>query len=780
MVESRLKSSYLPTDSFSSLNKYQPMKNVLLCLLLVIIIAPLKAQPPSSKALRFNGTTNYVNCGTINLSGSQVTLQGWVRVQSFKSTFPNISSLFGTEQTGNQCMLRIGDAGIPNDRVQFVIYDGAIHHKIHTNQALQTNTWYHIAATYDGSAMRIYVNGILDISLNISTSIVSNNTFEIARNYGNDRILDGSLDEVSVFTTALSQATIRDWMCRRITPSHPQYNQLEGYWPFDETTGTITSDLSGNNNNGTLVSSPLRQNSGAPVGNASKHDYGSNFDLGLSHPQGDSLHVSWISGVTQGAHVYRMDSVPYVTAAPGAIQYLDTIRQWGIFTLGNPNSTLQYYYSGNTIADGLDCQLTFASRNDASASSWTASPPSTSNFTSQYMELPITGRKEVTLGISSNGPHMLDYSIQTPNCFNGNDGEVILTVSGGTLPYTYSWETGSTTNNSGSIGSGYISVTVTDNFGCITIDSTFVDEPDSLQVYFSVTPTLCKDTNTGGATAIVLGGVGGNGFLWQNGNTTNTVTNLSYGFHTITVTDANGCTVSSAAQVGSTGPDPFPFLGNDTTLCDGTNYNLSPAIIGGPFNSFEWSTGGSSNNITITESGTYSLSVTNTAGCSGADTINVFYSPAVEVDLGPKNQSAAISLTLDAGSGFQSYQWNNLSTNQSIVVTQTGTYWVKVKDFNNCESADTVKVSIFPLGFSIANHSQISIYPNPASNILFVDGKESQLERFTVTNEIGQVVLTGNLITDKTIDISPLPSGVYFLHFKSENIASEVYRFVKN
>lgn len=756
------------------------MKKVFLSTIFLLFGLTLIAQPPSSKALRFNGSSNYVNCGTINLSGAQVTLQGWVRVQSFKATFPNISSLFGTEQTGSQCMLRIGDAGIPNDRVQFVIFDGVTHHKLHTNLALQTNTWYHVAGTYDGSVMRIYINGILDVSLNISTNIVSNNTFEIARNYGNDRILDGSLDEVSVFSTALSQATIRDWMCRRITPAHPQYNQIEGYWPFDENSGTITSDQSGNNNNGTLVSSPLRQNSGAPIGNASMHAYNANFNVGMAHPQGDSLHVNWVSGTSQGVHIYRMDSVPYVTAAPGAIQYLDTVRQWGVFTLGSPNSNLQYYYSGNSIANGQDCQLTFASRNDAGASSWTESPPSASNFSGQYIEIPITGRKEVALGISSNGPHTLNYTIQTPNCHNGNDGEVNLNVTGGTPPYAYNWETGSTTNNSGNVGGGYVTVTVTDNFGCITVDSAFVDEPDSLQVYFSVNSTLCKDTNTGSATAIVLGGVGSNTFLWQNGATTNTVTNLSFGLHFITVTDGNGCTVSSAAQVGSTGPDPVPFLGNDTTLCEGVDYNLAPAILGGPFNAYAWSNGSTSNNIDISQAGSYAVTVSNNAGCSGADTINIFYSPAVEVELGPKNQSAAISLTLDAGGGFQSYQWNNLSTNQSITVTQTGTYWVKVKDFNSCESADTVKVTIFPLGISGNDNSGLNIYPNPANERLFIDGLESDEQRYTITNELGQLVLSGFINPGSALDISTLRNGIYFLLLSNEKMASRTYRFVKN
>ncbi|UTW60922.1 LamG domain-containing protein [bacterium SCSIO 12741] len=222
------------------------MKKFLLLPFLLLPLSLLFAQG-SGKNLTFNGSSSYVNCGTINLNGSAVTLQGWVYVSSFKTGHPYISSLWGTETNGNQCMLRLGDGGLAAEKVQFVLYNGSTHYKLDGSKSLTVNQWYHIAGTYDGTTMRIYINGKLDASRTQTMTIRSNSTFEIGRAYAHSRILDGKIDEVSVFKAALSQNTIRDWMCQSINSSHPNYNQLEdtGNWmmerePLPQTTQVKT------------------------------------------------------------------------------------------------------------------------------------------------------------------------------------------------------------------------------------------------------------------------------------------------------------------------------------------------------------------------------------------------------------------------------------------------------------------------------------------------------------------------------------------------------------
>ncbi len=326
----------------SSLKKPLVMKSlvfIVTTILCFLLFQNAFAQPASSKALGMNGSSQFVNCGSMNLSGAQVTIQGWINVTAFKTASPFITSFAGIEQPGAHCALRIGDGTVPNDRVQFILYDGFTHYKLHTAQALTANKWYHIAATYDGTLMSIYINVVLDTTLAVSITIVANNTFELGRNYDNVRILNGKLDEVSAFTTALSQTTIREWMCKRITPAHPNYAQLAGYWPLDEGSGNTTADASGNGNNGSFTGSPTWQNSGAPIGNASKYVYANSFDFGIGATGGDSVHFNSTSGSFAGAHIYRLDSVPYVTAQPAGVIEFDTTTQWGFLTLAAPAMT---------------------------------------------------------------------------------------------------------------------------------------------------------------------------------------------------------------------------------------------------------------------------------------------------------------------------------------------------------------------------------------------------------------------------------------------------------
>ena len=127
---------------------------------------------PGARSLAFNGSTHYLNAGQFNLSGNAVTFEGWVKVNSFKSAFPYISSVMGVEVgDNNSAMLRFGDGNLANNKLQFILSFGSSQVKLNTNTSFNTNTWYHIAATYDGTAMKIYVNGNLDATFAVTGNL---------------------------------------------------------------------------------------------------------------------------------------------------------------------------------------------------------------------------------------------------------------------------------------------------------------------------------------------------------------------------------------------------------------------------------------------------------------------------------------------------------------------------------------------------------------------------------------------------------------------------------
>ncbi len=207
--------------------------------------------PPTggNTALLFDGASKYVSTGTINLSGPALTLECWVKANTFKAASPFISSIMGIEDGNNTAQIRLGDAGITADRPQFALTVNGGTRKLNATSTLTANTWYHLAATYDGAVMRLYINGVLDGSLTIAGTAVANAGFAVGRNYANSRALDGSIDEVRVWKRALTAAEILANPCD-VPANSPA---LEGYWKFNEATGAVTQDLTGNGHLGTLI-----------------------------------------------------------------------------------------------------------------------------------------------------------------------------------------------------------------------------------------------------------------------------------------------------------------------------------------------------------------------------------------------------------------------------------------------------------------------------------------------------------------------------------------------
>lgn len=743
------------------------MNRILLFCLIFLSAQLSTAQPGSGHMLEFNGSSSYVNCGTINLSGNALTLQGWVYVDQFKSSFPYITSFIGTEQSGHQAAVRFGDASLAANKAQFILYFGSYHTKLDGNMTLDSDRWYHVAATYDGSSMKLYINGVLDASNSQSGNFTSNSTFELGRNYGNGRILNGSMDEMSVFNTALSQATIRDWMCRRITSAHPNYNNLVGYWPLDDATGTTATDQSGNNYNGSLVSSPSWEISGAPIGDVSKHTYASSFSIGLSHPDGDSIHIDYLNGNTDGIHLYRIDSVPYDTTALPPLLYLDTSRYWGVFPVGDAAYEATYYYGNNSfIGTNDECFIGFANRDAATATQWDNVFLTEVDYTNEWVSWADSGRSENILAMSANGPHAFSFDHALPLCHGDTNGTITAHTVGGQSPYTYSWSNGSSDSVANNLSSGMHHFTVTDNFGCVSNDSTYLDQPTPVGGEMSSSNATCLLTNDGSVSVAANGGTGsGYTYYWSNavGSTTATVTGLFAGTYYVTITDANGCTGIDSITLESTGPDPIPDLGADTNICGNAVFGLTAKVTNGPATDFLWSTGETGPIKVVNVSGTYSLTVTNAAGCMGVDSIEVTYVTPQQVSL-PSNGSGIGSYTINASAGFSQYSWSNGETGQSITVSSSGQYAVTATDSNGCTSADTIDVSITPVGIGVPAVMGLRIYPNPFQQqfTITMNDPSSLLGQVQVLDLAGRVVFTFDMDASKQrIDLTALQNGIY-------------------
>ena len=205
----------------------------------------------ANQSLGFDGGSKYLNTNTFNLSGTGLTYEGWIKPTAFKSAFPNISTVMGIEVSDtNVALLRLGDAGLANNKLQFVLNTGGTTpNKLNGVTALSANTWYHVAATYDGASMKIYINGVLDASMSASGTISANGTLQMSRSYDGNRGFAGQFDELRVWKTAQSQTSIQANKCGVSATS----TSLEAYWQFNEGSGTTAADATGHGHTATLV-----------------------------------------------------------------------------------------------------------------------------------------------------------------------------------------------------------------------------------------------------------------------------------------------------------------------------------------------------------------------------------------------------------------------------------------------------------------------------------------------------------------------------------------------
>jgi len=199
--------------------------------------------PTGSYALSLDGSTESGAAGNLNLGGSALSFEGWIKPSSFKSASPYISSIMGTEVSdSNSAFLRLGDANVANNKVQFVLSINNVQQKLASTTALNANTWYHVAATYDGASMKIYINGVLDASKSQTGSVSSNGAFNVGYLYNTSRNFNGKVDEVRIWKRALSQTEISQNMCNVSVPA----TSLAAYWKFNEGSGSSVQDTSGN------------------------------------------------------------------------------------------------------------------------------------------------------------------------------------------------------------------------------------------------------------------------------------------------------------------------------------------------------------------------------------------------------------------------------------------------------------------------------------------------------------------------------------------------------
>jgi hypothetical protein len=181
----------------------------------------------------------------------------------------------------------------------------------------------------------------------------------------------------------------------------------------------------------------------------------------------------------------------------------------------------------------------------------------------------------------------------------------------------------------------------------------------------------------------------GSTYAWNDLTTNQTNTVSAAGLYSVTVTNAAGCAKADSIQVNIASPIVVD-LGADTTQCAGTIV-LDP---GNATLSHLWNDATTTQTLTASTSGSYSVIVTDAFGCNAFDTVLVTINQNPIVALGTDTAQCAGTVTLNAGNTGAGYLWNDASSAQTLIASNTGTYSVVVTDANGCIGTDTIAVTI--------------------------------------------------------------------------------------
>ncbi|PBJ09049.1 gliding motility-associated C-terminal domain-containing protein [Flavobacterium sp. ACN6] len=157
-----------------------------------------------------------------------------------------------------------------------------------------------------------------------------------------------------------------------------------------------------------------------------------------------------------------------------------------------------------------------------------------------------------TCSVTITEPNILSCSIlqdSPAKCFGENTGKATVTAIGGNGDYTYLWDNNETTAQALALNAGLHTVTVTDKLGYTTTCTVTISQPQNvLSAVKTQTDVTCGGGNNGTATVTVSGGTTGYNYLWNTNptQTTATANNLTAGNYSVTITDANGCSISES------------------------------------------------------------------------------------------------------------------------------------------------------------------------------------------------------------------------------------------
>jgi gliding motility-associated-like protein len=308
--------------------------------------------------------------------------------------------------------------------------------------------------------------------------------------------------------------------------------------------------------------------------------------------------------------------------------------------------------------------------------------------------------------VDQSGPSATISASTNVSCNGGNNGSATVSVTGGTTPYaSYVWTpSGQTTQTANNLPAGVYGVVVTDAAGCSASAAVTITQPSTLTINASGTDPVCNGQTNGTGTASAFGGTSPYAYQWavlpiqNNAN----ATGLAAGTHSVTVTDANGCTATTSINLVN--PPLLTLTINKTDLLCFNVCNGSAAAVttngNAPF-LFAWNDPSSQTSQTATGlcAGSYTVNVTDFRGCTATATTTItqptqlttsIVNPVNVTCSGLCNGSGGVSP--NGGTTPYTYNWSNSAATPTLNSLCVGNYTATVTDANGCTSQSTLNI----------------------------------------------------------------------------------------
>lgn len=666
----------------------------------------------SNSAYSLNGTSSYLT-GSGYSFGSNRTISFW-----YSSNGPAASNQVVFDGTGDLSFY-INNSGYQLVE-QFPIW----------GELLATDLpgiWHHVVIVLSGSNITVYIDGAF--YSNYTHGITASwNTMTFGRDVTAGSFLNGRLDDIAIWDRSLTVS--------EVSMLYQRSNCLVAAFPFNGN----AYDMSGYGNNaltGSVAYGPDRfgnPNAAANFNGSGHYLAGSTtgwpvaseqrsielwFKAGAVMPGGTLLNLFGYGGTsTTGTGQF----IQPFTAANGDLSniaysgynsdlnqtYNFNYGQWYHIVTTYDGSVARMFINGNLIGSGTYSWVTDVGTPFVMGASDNGGGPQ--NFYSgmlddvrMYSCLLSVAQIDSLFHAGGIAPcnFTVSSTISSPLCEGGSEGAIDQTITGGAMPYNFTWNNGELMEDLVNVTPGNYTVVITDANGCDTTINYSI--PDAVAMELLVFPTNPScGLSDGAATVAVTNGDFPFEYYWSTGDTTIAIDSLSAGTYMVIVNDANGCSASTTFGLSSANA---PSLSADVTnaSCAGIfNGAIDITASGGqaPY-TYLWAHNQSTNEDLINlKPGSYMVQVTDAAGCSGFISVDVGVSgidlSSVTITQPSCGNSDGEVVVNPNGIGPFTYSWSanaGGASGNTLSNIPSDVYYLTVTDANNCSANTVISVS---------------------------------------------------------------------------------------